>query len=208
MWLTKSQNSTNHCNRQRNCAKMQFLCVKCCLLHPIVFLFLLLYFYSIKTQNTILLIISIVIYRHITSKSLCFYCIAFIKFEITKLNYKCGKICDWLYVRLLTVKISSLWNFSLLWFTSKNERENSRIWLVDFLTAYLLCFRSYVDSCVKAFKRILFLYVCKDLYYKFSWSWFLSNFNNEKLIRETKILCTWRSSPIIEKCYFLCESHV
>lgn len=106
----------------------------------------------------------------------------------------------------LTIKISSLRNFSSLRFTScveickKNVRiEQIRIVESDWWIPLKLTYYFYVDWCVKAFKRIFFLYVCKDLRHEFSWSQFLSDFNNQGLIREIKIFYACRSSCRLSK---------
>lgn len=125
--------------------------------------------------------------------------------KIPNIEIKCRKVLL-IERKSLTIKISSLRNFSSLRFTScveickKNVRiEQIRIVESDWWIPLKLTYYFYVDWCVKAFKRIFFLYVCKDLRHEFSWSQFLSDFNNQGLIREIKIFYACRSSCRLSK---------
>lgn len=127
------------------------------------------------------------------------------KSPIPNIEIKCRKVLL-IERKSLTIKISSLRNFSSLRFTScveickKNVRiEQIRIVESDWWIPLKLTYYFYVDWCVKAFKRIFFLYVCKDLRHEFSWSQFLSDFNNQGLIREIKIFYACRSSCRLSK---------
>lgn len=46
---------------------------------------------------------------------------------------------------------------------------------------------------------------CKNLYHKFFWLQFLSDFGNQGLIRKIKIFYMRLSFQIFEKYYFICK---